>query len=97
MTTVHFTANNTFCILNRDFANTLRDRYNKDNHRQSYHREQNHVQNVNRAGLQILENNMHSIRKPGNDTSKDDQRDTVTDTFRRNLFTDPHQKYRTSS
>ncbi len=55
MTAIRLFAYYTLSILNGDFANTFRDdNYAKTTMRQGYSREQNNIQNVDRASLQDI-------------------------------------------
>ena len=92
MTAIHLTAYDTFRILHRDLADALRNRNYENDHGQRDKQEQYHVQNVNGTYIQIFCQRGDAVREAGNDTRKDDQGDTVADTFLRNLFTDPHQQ-----
>ena len=92
MTAIHLTADDTFRILHRDLTDALGNRNNENDHGQRNKQEQDHVQNVDCTYVQIFCQRGDAVRKAGYDTRKDDQGDTVSDTFLRNLFTDPHQQ-----
>ena len=92
MAAIHLTTHDTFRILHGNLADALGDRNNENDHGQCNEQEQDNIQDVNRTHIQIFRQRGDSVRKAGYDTRKDDQGDTVADTFLRDFLTDPHQQ-----
>ena len=89
---VHFSPDNSFRVLDRYAPLGLFEKNYYPHNQDHKYQEYQHSENVHVAGRKQPYCVCDSIRKPGNYTGKNYQRDTVADTPFGNLLTQPHNK-----
>ena len=94
MSAVHFTADNTFCVLDGHSSLSF---INFDDHKDHTEGNDNKEQKLERTdcpNLQVFNDCGNGFRETGHDTTEDNKGNTITDAVFGNLLTDPHQKAR---
>ena len=95
MTAIRSLTDHALGVGNRDAAEARLNVDDEDDHRQGDDAKQEHTEIADRASLHIMVDRSDVLRQGRNDAGKDDKRDTIADTLRRNLLAHPHEEYRT--
>ena len=94
MAAVHLPTYDPLCILYGDFAVRHGNGYHEHHHQDCQHSEDQYVEDANCTCLQVPADDGQPVGQSGNDPGEDDQRNTVPDPFRSDLFPNPHQQQR---
>ena len=95
MTAIETIADLTLSIVHRDTTLTAFDEDHKSRHQRNNGDHKNRRQGTDSTRAHQLEQTGDCRGQSGNDTSEDDDGDTVPQTAFGDLFTEPHQKHRT--
>ena len=92
MSAVHFTANNTFCVLDGHPSLSLIDLDNHKDHAKGNDNKEKKLERTDRPNLQVFNDCGNGFRKTRHNTTEDNKRNTITDAVFGDLLADPHQK-----
>ena len=94
MTAVRSLTDHALGVGDRDAAEACLNVDDEDDHRERDDAEHEHAEIADRASLYVVVDRPEVLRQGRNDAGKDDKRDTIADTLRRDLLADPHEEYR---